>query len=278
MTAGPVACGGQAFDDAGSGGSAGASGGAAGASGSSAGSGGSMSVGGSSGSGGAAGVGGGVAGSAGSTGGVGGAGGAPPCPSSVPSHGAACVSDGLVCSYDQGPCCPAHEARCADGAWSAEIWSCNPPPPDPCPADPPAPGSACGSLDPCGNSFSDCWWDCPGGGQSHARCDGSSWQFDSTCSKPADCSGEVAALTTFAGAHRSCVTSSDCVAFLGPCADGADFCDGTFYVNRAASSAEFQRLSGELLACLSVKGFGCVACDAIAPPPACLGGKCGGAF
>src|SRR5262249_35685874 len=65
-------------------------------------------------------------------------GGAPPCPTSLPSAGAACSREGLVCGYGDNPqlnCRPT--ATCTSGAWVLGPMpgpGCEPLPPAMCPA------------------------------------------------------------------------------------------------------------------------------------------------
>ncbi|MEZ4224701.1 MAG: hypothetical protein R3B13_27365 [Polyangiaceae bacterium] len=87
------------------------------------------------------------------------------CPVSFPNSGP-CGPEGAVCSYPQGECCPPWEARCVGGQWEGLISSCNPPPPDPCPVNPPKNGETCGSADPCGSPpFQVCTYDQCNSGQ-----------------------------------------------------------------------------------------------------------------
>ncbi len=109
------------------------------------------------------------------------------CPPTEPLAGSACYGDGsegVVCSYDYGPCCPPDEARCVNGFWEIMGVDCNPPPPDPCPIDAPLNGAACGSMDECANPYRTCdYGDCGGSGQPEfaASCDGSVWTITSNC-------------------------------------------------------------------------------------------------
>ena len=263
------ACGGDAFrDGTGTGGSA------AGGSGGNVSTGGTVSTGGFGGTGGFAGSG---------TGGVGGTGGSGVCPTTMSGAGASCAT-GTVCTYPNGPCCPASEARCVDGQWQILSSSCNPPPPMACPAVPPVAGSDCGPVDPCGASqYLDCTWGtCPNGlSQTTARCDGNVWQVSYQCGAAdagTDCSAYVNTLVDYANANKACVTAADCTKVSAHCADAADYCDGTFYVNQAIDMTTWSSLANSLASCYYQQGIGCAVCDAIAPPPACINGQCQGSW
>jgi len=70
------------------------------------------------------------------------------CPEAQPSYGSDCSGDGQSCSYGSDGCGNATEYVCHNGAWEygEMIGTCNPPPPDLCPADLPAYGAPCGEV------------------------------------------------------------------------------------------------------------------------------------
>ncbi len=142
------------------------------------------------------------------------------CPPSFPGHDTACPQNGLSCSYSQGQCCPPWEARCVDGKWEGLVSSCNPPPPDPCPATPPAPGTACGSSDPCGNDYQYCTYDTCQEGTDNvtAQCQGGVWTVESKL-----CSAPCEKLTPC-----QCFKRADCEALTDTCLCECDYnCPGT---------------------------------------------------
>lgn len=68
----------------------------------------------------------------------------PVCPEARPVDGAGCdVAETQTCSYDDCYGTPSTQARCLDGVWQVQRMSCNPPPPQPCPASVPAFGTSC---------------------------------------------------------------------------------------------------------------------------------------
>jgi hypothetical protein len=263
-------CGGKAFDDSeASGGTSGS-----GAEGGSSGNGGSAGKGGSGGKGGSAGT--------SSTGGSGG--GSTECPTSMPGHGTACATDGQVCSYPTGPCCPPMEARCVGGLWSGSISSCNPPPPPLCPSTPPNHRDPC-MLNPCSGVP---YWECNYGAcldgtpQVVARCDSSGWAVSHNSCPSVDgggvCEPLERQLVELADANRGCQLTSDCRTVLGLCANAADYCDGSFFVNKNIDIDKWNNLANELQSCIYGTGAGCAICDGIPPAPACIGGKCQGFY
>ncbi len=199
-----VACGGSTAGDLNTGGSA--SSGATGGSGTG-GSGGTSGTSGTSGSGGSGGV-------------------APGCPASFPANGTSCsLPESTLCEYEQGPCCPAWGAQCVNGQWQAYASSCNPPPPDPCPEKPPVAGTACGSQDPCGNSYQYCTYGtCADSTTPHtvAQCNGGTWEVKEQCSAPG-CEG----LSECECAERSdCKIESDgCLCLCDYSCPGMPPCD-----------------------------------------------------
>jgi hypothetical protein len=241
------ACGGKAFDDTGAGGSSGSG------------------SGGSSGNSGA--------------GGSGGGGAQPGCPPTTPAIGAPCV-DGTVCSYSNGPCCPPTETRCVERKWQVLVSTCNPPPPRPCPDTPPLEGSSCGPVSDCSSSFQFCSWDTCGDGAPDvtATCSDAVWHVQANGCPTPDCSAEFQALADYAHANRQCTLNEQCTARVGPCSQGADFCDGTFYVNLGVDDAVWSALTAELRECMNRTDIDCATCDAIAPPAMCVNGACQGSF
>lgn len=59
------------------------------------------------------------------------------CPSSAPSNGASCESEGQECDYGASACGAVSRVRCSNGAWLQSVVSCNPPPPPFCPPEVP---------------------------------------------------------------------------------------------------------------------------------------------
>jgi hypothetical protein len=254
-----AACGGQAFVDGGNGAQGGASGGAGGAGGS------------------------GGKGGAGGAGGSSGGGGAAGCPTTMPGHGTACAIEGQTCSYPGGPCCPSSNATCTSRQWVSFGASCNPPPPPPCPSYPPVDGSSCGIGDPCSGTSYCAWGACPDGTPAvTGRCDGSWWDVEQRCGSAdgdvSNCSSQLDNVVAFASANKGCAVNADCTSFYGACAEGADYCDGSFYVNRFTDAAKWQALVDDLWTCYSQSGIGCAVCDGIPPAPACVGGVCRASF
>lgn len=155
-----VACGGSVGDGGGSSGSSGTGSGGSGTGGAGATGTGGAGVGGTgTGGTGVGGTGGTGVGGAYNTGGVGGNPPPPwqPCPDALPTNGETCwVDPAEWCSFSNGPCCPATQARCVGYVWEVLYTSCNPPPPEPCPAVPPDEGAPCGTADPCGATYQYC--------------------------------------------------------------------------------------------------------------------------
>ena len=154
-------------------------------------------------------------------GGTSGSGGSAQCPESFPNNGDPCaLPSGTTCSFEQGSCCPAWQATCNDGAWQSFPSSCNPPPPDPCPAEPPPHGSACGPSDPCGNPYQYCTYGKCEDGSPHilAQCIGGAWSVDTAnCALPA-----CETLTPC-----ECFDRSDCKALTDTCICPCDYsCPG----------------------------------------------------
>lgn len=108
----------------------------------------------------------------------------PGCPNVMPTQGDPCSGD-LTCNYEFDVGCgpqPA-TATCKDDAWSIDAGiSCNPPPPDPCPVEPPTWEDPCNTVLTCSYELSD------GCGQytTTATCDGMSWSIDGVppCNPP----------------------------------------------------------------------------------------------
>jgi hypothetical protein len=159
-------------------------------------------------------------GNSGGTGNVGG-GGAPGCPAVFPSGDVSCsLPDGTTCYYDQGSCCPPWEAICSGGKWMALASSCNPPPPDPCPATPPQDGTACGSSDPCGQTYNYCpYGKCADGSPATlAECNGGTWKLSYVNCAPPPCDSLTAC---------ECFDRADCQALSDGCLCECDYsCPG----------------------------------------------------
>jgi hypothetical protein len=91
-----------------------------------------------------------------------------------------------------------------------------------------------------------------------------------------DCSAQLEKLRSFANANKGCSADADCTIMSGACSDGADYCDGSFYVNRYTDAAIWNTLVQELWSCYTQTGFACAVCDGIAPSPMCVSGTCRG--
>jgi hypothetical protein len=107
-----------------------------------------------------------------------------------------------------------------NGKWQGYVSSCNPPPPMPCPAAPPAEGSSCGSSDPCGNAYQYCTYAAcaDGSPQTIAECKAGAWVVaTSNCTLP-PCDGLAAC---------ACFDRSDCQAVTDSCICECDYaCPG----------------------------------------------------
>jgi hypothetical protein len=70
------------------------------------------------------------------------------CPGEQPAYGSSCSDEGQVCGYGSDGCGNPLEIACQDGAWgyAETVASCNPPPPELCPDDLPAPTDSCPAL------------------------------------------------------------------------------------------------------------------------------------
>ena len=288
-----VACGGTSFTDGGAGGASGSAQGGSAQGGSAQGGSAQGGVGGASGSSGSAGT---------SSGGT--AGNPAECPESPPSPYETCkLPAGASCRYqvqcqsgsypfsficsdagesswtvEPSPCeyaydsCPGTELSCSGGEW--HVWGGTNPPP-PCPAEKPAPSSACD--DNWGFGPNTCGYRCEGGegwtvGTCHYWGD-PIWAFDGTCAN--DCSPKDAELLDFVQANQACVDSKDCktVSSSG-CSARLGHCSGVFYVNAATDAAQLQRFDGALVSCMS-NGAICPVCDGLPPAAACNSGVCG---
>lgn len=105
------------------------------------------------------------------------------CPSSVPTEGADCEPPDETCTYPD-ECNLEIVASCTDGSWELEYTgTCNPPPPEECPVEPPNDLESCGEpmecqyQDECGQDFS-------------ASCDGANWSVSEpleSCNPPPPC-------------------------------------------------------------------------------------------
>jgi len=107
---------------------------------------------------------------------------------------------------------------------------------------------------------------------------GATWSVSGFCASfdggMSDCSAQLEKLVSFASANKSCSADADCTILNGECSQGADFCDGSFYVNRFTDSVTWNALVQELWSCYTQTGFGCAICDAIPPAPMCVSGLC----
>ena len=71
------------------------------------------------------------------------------------------------------------------------------------------------------------------------------------------------------------MTTTDCVARTALCAQSAEYCDGSYYMNRNADLTKWRALADALYGCMTKLG-GCGTCDGIPPVPVCAGGICRG--
>lgn len=146
----------------------------------------------------------------------------------------------------------------------------------PCEAD-----TACSGL---GGASSVCAAGASGSGCGQSIC-------DVLCDKDTDCGGvgegfaceggrcrhRVAAscddleneLNLFAAASKECAVDDDCVPVDSPCYT-QESCTATVALSSGHDSSEWNRLSGKLQSCRGV----CTGCLMVAPPPACVAGKC----
>jgi hypothetical protein len=160
------------------------------------------------------------------------------------------------------------------------ISTCNPPPPQPCPSSPPVHGSSC-RLNECvaGPPIGDCNYGACSDGlpQTVARCDGSTWSVTTNRCEPPDCAAEQSALHDFARANKACQADSDCTIVTATCASPAEFCDGSFFVNKSIDVDRWNQLAGAVFDCVTSQAGGCAICDAIPPAPVCANGACANA-
>ena len=98
--------------------------------------------------------------------------GVPACPTDTPVSGAWCSYAGPACGYGHCSGAPTVYASCTQGAWSLQRVSCNPPPPDTCPALAPAEGSSCSH-----NGGNTCVFSLSVGGQVLGDCVNGRWQL-----------------------------------------------------------------------------------------------------
>jgi hypothetical protein len=68
-----------------------------------------------------------------------------------------------------------------------------------------------------------------------ARYEARSWQFTRRGCSPPDaggsaCASEKLALWTYNDAYKTCATAADCLIRRAPCGEGAEYCDGSFYL------------------------------------------------
>lgn len=94
------------------------------------------------------------------------------------------------------------------------------------------------------------------------------------------CSDERLALVDLLNANKSCTDTSDCVTHSAGCGVSEDGCTGTVYSNAALDGDVVRRLALRLATCTSAfeeDSSGCVLCERIPQPPACVDGRCVGA-
>lgn len=141
------------------------------------------------------------------------------CPASHPVHGSACyLPNGKTCSYPTSDCCPDQTATCKDGVWDAPILSCNPPPPEPCPAEPPQAGDLCLFSDCLGLYQACTYGDCGGQPEVIATCGPSGWEVQKSQCAPPPCEGLSAC---------ECFDRPDCQAVSDSCICPCDYvCPG----------------------------------------------------
>ncbi|MCA9632500.1 MAG: hypothetical protein KC766_32830, partial [Myxococcales bacterium] len=168
--------------------------------------------------------------------------------------------------------CPGTEITCYD-EW--QVWEGTNPPP-PCPAEKPAPSSACDNN--WGFGPATCGYPCENGkGWTVGTCyywNDPIWAFDGSCD--GDCSQHDADLLEYVQQNKSCTTADDCkIVYTSGCSARTEHCTGAFYVNKATSEQELGKLDQALSSCMS---SGCVLCDGIPAPAACNGGLCGPAL
>jgi hypothetical protein len=111
-----------------------------------------------------------------------------------------------------------------------------------------------------------------------AVCSESIWSVSGFCPSydggTSDCSVELANLTWLASLNKSCTKDADCTILRGACSEGADYCDGSFYLNRNTDIATWNAFVQELSSCYTQHGIGCAVCDGIAPSPMCVNAVC----
>jgi len=138
-------------------------------------------------------------------------------------------------------------------------------------------------MNPCGPSpMRECaYYTCSDGSPMIIeRCDGATWQLiqrpcPAVDAGPPNCTNQQSALASYVRAYKSCMTSTDCMILRAPCGQGAEFCDGSFYVNHSIDVSRWKLLAEAVSNCMMQSG-GCATCDAIAPPAACVNGICRG--
>jgi len=111
----------------------------------------------------------------------------PNCPESTPSYGSSCGAVDGTCMYSD-ECGSPITATCKAGTWDVQYeGTCNPPPPEECPLDPPWSGTCwdasltCEYQDACGQWFS-------------FSCNGTTWiagEPPFSCNPPPPCPGEI---------------------------------------------------------------------------------------
>jgi hypothetical protein len=137
-------------------------------------------------------------------------------------------------------------------------------------------------MNPCGQPpLRECsYLQCPDGSPGViARCDGASWQvIRRDCRAidggPPGCFNEQQAVNEFVKATKACMTTAECQIRRATCGQGAEFCDGSYYMNRNAPPDKWKVLVDALDNCMMRSG-GCATCDGIPPPAFCVNGVCG---
>ncbi|MDI1446053.1 hypothetical protein [Polyangium sp. 6x1] len=144
----------------------------------------------------------------------------PGCPQEAPTTGEAC-SDVLTCKYELDIGCgpqPA-TANCDGTSWSINTdISCNPPIPEPCPAEMPSQGAACLGPLTCSYEF-----DVGCGPQTAtATCQDGSWSIDAgiSCNPPIP-TDNPADMCQYIATEEECATVETCRWLVPGCGDPA---------------------------------------------------------
>jgi hypothetical protein len=145
--------------------------------------------------------------------GTSGTGGSAGCPSDVPNGGDTCQVTG-ECHYPV-TCCGDTIATCPSGHWQVEPGPCVGKTPNPCPPDPPTPGTQCstGCLD-----VTCSYGACPGsaGPAFSAQCLGGTWLLEAMC----DAGGGGIPLGGLCGSSADGGVCADGLACCYPCGIG----------------------------------------------------------